>query len=811
MAKAIVVLLAFTIVGCNSSPGHQGNLDYFIPEASFAVIKTNSITDLANDLGNNTLFLNLSNESWYKSAANKLAPLTALAIKQEGLICVQAANDSVMDITLITTLHDKLLVGDSIPRVDLDNLINGTLSLDPITLGEFTYHTTVVDSIVIASTSQAIAENAKTYVGLNSPDFKRLNASIGQSAPAIFLRKSDNANWQKTLLTPNSDPESWTGQWTGLSLELAPGGLRFSGITTLKDSLNFLNSFKTSTTDSITAGRISPRNALALISYTYQDFQALQFTDSITPIAELVGSSSSELSGLVLEESKAMLAKTIDPLIAMEFLAPYINPQEPFRGISRFTLNDSLGLENLIKPVLDSVALTTVFAIDSYLVFAQDLSSSETLIQSYLSNNTLAQDSSYKEALSNLGTTCHVMAVAKSPYAAARFNSWVNSEFITGLEPEKFKDHDLFALQLTQENSYAHLHGIAKEKAMGTSSNGIRELFTITPENALLKPPQFFTNHRTRGKDIVFQDVQNTLFFYASNGKLLWSKKLDGPILGNIKEVDLLRNGKKQLAFNTARSLTILDRNGNPVAPFPINFRDPVTQPVAVFDYDNNRKYRFVIVQDNELLMYDSKAKIVKGFTFTQAESALAFAPQHMRMGNRDYIVMGLTNGSLLIKSRVGKDRIKINQSFDFGSIAPYNEDGNFVVIDAQYTKYSISQSGAITSKALGVAEEFSIELLGKSKVSLDENLLRINGRLYELPYGVYSAPRIFQLGRTQYFTVTDLQEQKVYVFNSDADLIPNFPIYGSGPAVLGDANKNRRTNILVPGDQNTILLYELQ
>ncbi len=804
-------ILLVVLASCNGKPKHQGSLSFFIPENSVLVARTSSLTDLASDLENNNLFSELNKESWYQEVSSKLGPLSRLQLKGNSLICMGISNDSVIDFTLITKLHSGLFIGDTITQPRLANLVNAKTTLDTIQVGGQAYHFTVIDSIVVASTSTTLTSKAKTSNGFNSATFNRIDKSLVQDGPVIFMRKQGATNWINTILPNAETTGNWFGDWTGLSLELAPGALRFSGVTTAVDSLEFLSSFSTTKADSITAAAVTPSAAKALFSFTYQDFQQLRYKDTITPAAQLLGTSASELSAVVLENSKALLAKTIDPGIAMELLAPYINPEEEFRGIMRFSLNDSLYLENLVKPVLDSVRAKVVFALDEYLIFTADLSSSQAVIQAYLNNNTLAQQNNFKETITSLGTASHMLFVAKRAYFTNQLNAQIRPEYATSFKANSFKQHEFFAMQFTQELTYAHVHGIAKEKIQGTTTNGIRELLTINPKDALIGPPQFFSNHRTRGKDIVFQDVQNKLHFYAANGKLLWSKQLDGPILGKIKEVDLLRNGKKQLAFCTANSLAILDRNGNPVAPFPIKFKNTVTQPLAVFDYDNNRKYRFVVTQNDEILMYNSQAKIVKGFTYTKARASLAFAPRHYRVGSRDYIVVALTSGDLKVLSRVGKDRINISKNFAFGAIPVYSEDGAFIVIDRDFNKITINQAGSVTTKALGVAEGFTFNLAGKNKASLDENLLRINGRLYELPYGVYSAPQLFGIGREQFVSVTDLQEQKVYVFNTQAELLPNFPIYGTGPAVLGDANRNRRTNILVPGDGNSILLYEIQ
>jgi hypothetical protein len=98
------------------------------------------------------------------------------------------------------------------------------------------------------------------------------------------------------------------------------------------------------------------------------------------------------------------------------------------------------------------------------------------------------------------------------------------------------------------------------------------------------------------------------------DGKTIWTQKIDGPLLGKIHEVDIYRNGKRQMAFTTSNTFYVLDIKGKNVAPFPIKFKDPITQPLAVFDYDNNRKYRFLVTQGRDVYMYDAKGKKRTGF-----------------------------------------------------------------------------------------------------------------------------------------------------------------------------------------------------
>src|SRR5690606_16302335 len=214
----------------------------------------------------------------------------------------------------------------------------------------------------------------------------------------------------------------------------------------------------------------------------------------------------------------------------------------------------------------------------------------------------------------------------------------------------------------------------------------------------------------------------------------------------------------------------------NNVKGFPIKFKDAVTQPLSVFDYDNNHNYRFVIVQGKDVLMYDKTGKTVKGFGFDKAKSDIAQSPKHIRMGNKDYIIIAEESGNLNILSRVGKSRVSVSKKFNFSEIPIAEEDNTFVVITKENTKERISQDGKISSQKLDVGSNYWFTILGNTKVTLDDNKLRINGKLAELPLGLYTKPQLFNINRNSYTTITETQEKKVYVFDKDGSLLNGFP-----------------------------------
>ena len=168
-------------------------------------------------------------------------------------------------------------------------------------------------------------------------------------------------------------------------------------------------------------------------------------------------------------------------------------------------------------------------------------------------------------------------------------------QFWNDLDVEKYP---YTAFQGVVENDFMHLHFRIqyneKELPKATATN----VGMISLEQKVATAPQWLKNHRTKQKDIAVQDENNTLYLYANTGTLYWKKKLTGKIQGPIQQVDLYKNGRLQMAFRTEDRFYILDRNGKIVPPFDKKIRDELPiQPLAVFDYDQSRNYRFVLAQ----------------------------------------------------------------------------------------------------------------------------------------------------------------------------------------------------------------------
>ena len=792
-------------ISCDPAPSKLKVLSDFIPRNPSVVFSINDFEALKSDLKNNSFLSNLKNAQAYSYLKNKEI-FKYLHPNSKSILCISEGNDEPA-FTFMTKLNKDLFNTDSIAVHTIENSSFNSFTFQKVIINKQAVFTTVEDSIFFASNSKKTLANILSGKNENNAIFKKITALSNRQDLTAFIPANE--------ILANQILFNF-GSWAALNIEVLPDALTASGVVLTNDSVpQLISIFKGLNPQQNQIAKVTPTNAHTIVSLTFDDFALFQnnlqnfrgiksIKDEETILFEAVN----EVSKISFSKGNAIVLKSIDPQLTNEALQNFSSPKAPFKGIMIHRFNEPNLFVNHFLTFTNRTAPKEVFILDNFFVFSENEEVTQNIINSYLQNNCLSSTSYYKEALSQLSDESSLLVMKLN----GDYSEAISTLLKTEIAPVSFKKYPIAILQFNYDRDFAHVNFVCKEASTSNSkkiAGKVTQINSIQLENELLNNPTFFSNHRTGGKDIVVQDVTNKMYFISSGGKILWTKKLKNPILGKIEEVDLLRNGKKQLAFTTKNNFYILDRTGRAVAPFPIKFRDEITQGISVFDYDNNRKYRFVITQGKEPLMLDSKGKKVKGFRFKKTKSNIVFPPKHFRIKSKDYIIIAEENGKLNILSRIGKPRVTVSKTFDFSNTPITLEKSKLVVINKDNSKNSVGLDGkTITNKLKVTSYHFTVK--GKTKVTLDDNLMRINGVLIELPFGIYTAPKISIVNRKTYISITETQENKVYVYNKSGNLLSGFPVYGTSIIDLGDLTKNGKTNFLVKGAAKNIIVYEI-
>ena len=364
--------------------------------------------------------------------------------------------------------------------------------------------------------------------------------------------------------------------------------------------------------------------------------------------------------------------------------------------------------------------------------------------------------------------------------------------------------------QVKEEDYFFTAAGSVQKVAVKKAANST-PILNLTLESEALTRPQFVKNHYTGDQEIVVQDSKNILYRFSNDGKLLWKKQLEAKINGSIHEVDVYRNRKLQLAFTTETAFHIIDRNGNHVDGFPKRFNDGNIGALAVFDYDNSRNYRFLFSQGRDLYMYNNRGEKVDGFTYKRAEVPVITTPKHFRINSRDYILIGLQNGRLKILQRDGKDRLVINQKFNFSKNDIFNYRDQFAFTTTEGTLIQINTSGKVSSTNLSLTSTHEITGSSRSLVIIDGQMLQIREKRMSLDYGIYTDPQFFLVNDKIYISVLEASSKKLYLYDSNGKLFSGFPILGASGIDLADIDGDKKVELVTKDEGNFLTVYRLE
>lgn len=165
-------------------------------------------------------------------------------------------------------------------------------------------------------------------------------------------------------------------------------------------------------------------------------------------------------------------------------------------------------------------------------------------------------------------------------------------------------------------------------------------------------------NHNTNEKETLKQNDDNKLELIGADGKSLWSIEIEGPILGDVVQIDALKNNKLQMAFTTQSAVYILDRNGNALPGFPYHTKPPISSPLLAADYDNTKKYRLIFAAGDGLLFnFGVDGKPTSGWKFSGAGSEKIIAVKTQKIGSDDVIVTVSDQGNIQLLKRTGETK----------------------------------------------------------------------------------------------------------------------------------------------------------
>ena len=802
------ILITLFVTSCTKDRNHGNPMD-FIPENASFILKVSDLESLKNNINNNHFLEELSKSKTVSSVSKQLEALNYFKTNTELLLCFVSDKNDSLQYAIITDYTKNLFTVDSLPNHKIETISTKNLSITKTTVENHVLYSVIKDSVFIGASHMDLL--TQSLDKKNNPlKFAELLETADKNSQLSVLINENN-NYFNSFFINDTVAKQKLGNSILLDIDLKQDEILFNGITKATDSTkSLIEVFKNTMPQENQMARITPSNSDAFLSFTFNNFsnfkknlKSYQTIDSLSTETTLFDNIVEV--GVVFEGSQeAIVLNSLDEVSTSHALSNQQNLAETYRDIDIYHFSSPNLFQQTFSPFVQSNNAVLYCAIDNFFVFGSSVDMLQNIIANYQNNTTLSQRSYFETIKENLSDEASLMYVVNPSTLNRKMEQFLNENL-----PLQLDHYKASAIQFIYDTNFAHVNAIIKKSKTKAIENSVTEEFNIKITEEILNTPQFVTNHETNQKEIVLQDVKNNLYLISNTGKLLWKKQLDGAILGKIEQIDMYKNGRLQLAFATPNRVYVLDRNGKEVAPFPLKFNDKVTQPLSVFDYDNNRNYRLLVTQGKNILMYDQLGKTVKGFNFKSAESPLIYQPQHIRIGRKDYLLFKTAN-KLYILDRVGKTRVSPKNSYNYSNQAVYLYNNKFTTTTTDGKLVTIDTNGNTAEQNLQLTDRHHIETTSKTLVAQSENRLTIKNKTLEMDYGNYTKPDIFYIYDKIYVSVTDLQAKKIYLFDSQGKSIANFPVYGNSKISLDNIDKDKNLEFVTKGDSNSILIYQI-
>ncbi|MFB9054707.1 ribonuclease HII [Formosa undariae] len=808
--RVLFLALFFSIflISCDTNTTTQHRLIEFVPEGASTLIKTNNIEDLKSSLTNNDLIQEYNTSPFYKSLEHILKNTTAFKPKAETLFCFSKDQSDSTQITLITKYTPDLFEFDSLSKPKQEQIKFKNATITKTLWHKETLYSTIVDSVFIGSTSKTIIENSLDVKPVSSELQKIYNTTATEKTFAVIL-DTEHVKESTLFFSSDSIPLQNFTKYIALDTDITQDQITLNGITKAPDSTNqLINIFKNTTPQENKMAHITPEDSDGFMSLTYQDFSNLQANlvalNNQEPPETTLFDNTDEIGVIYNKDKRAVVLHSLDQMATDEALLDSQEVLEEFRQIEIKKFEYPDWFARTFHPLIKTKTVSFYAVLDSFFVFANDLEMLQNIIIAFQNNSTLNKRDFYTSITEDLSDASSLMLVGNSNL----LGDVLASNFKTTTKA-KTNDYRISAIQYIYDHNFAHLNAVIKKTRTKVKENSVSQELNIKLDADLLNSPQFVTNHISGDKEIVVQDIKNNLYLISNKGKVLWKKQLNEAVIGEVSQIDMYKNGRLQLAFTTAHHLYVVDRNGKDAPPFPINFKDQVTQPLAVFDYDNNKKYRLLVVQNQEVLMYDAQGKSVNGFNFKKANNTINHKPQHFRVRGKDYLVFKTAN-KLYILSRTGQVRVTPKKSFTYSNEAVYIYNNKFATTTDQGDLILVDTNGKVSSENLNLGKNHHIDATTRTMITQSANKLTIRDKTLELDFGSYTPAKLFLINNKIYVTTTDLQAQKVYVFDSQGEEISNFPVYGTSAIDIANLDKDKPLEAVTKGNDNAIIIYQI-
>ncbi len=334
---------------------------------------------------------------------------------------------------------------------------------------------------------------------------------------------------------------------------------------------------------------------------------------------------------------------------------------ETFAGVNIKELNIKEFPSKVLGPMYQGFEQCFYSVIDEYVILGSSIEAIKALVNDMEAENTWGKSVQQNQFLESTLQEANISLMFNVNRVWGSLNTHFNPSWRKFFDnyAGQFKHFELGSVQFSNidGNYYTSLALKHDDKVqeVATFKQTSEEQATYL-EAASITKPFVVRNHIDNSLEVVVQDSITNLYLIGRGGRVLWKDSIGESLVGQVHQVDYFKNGKLQYFFATKHAMHIIDRKGRYVEGYPIAMDKVDIAHAAVIDYDNSKRYRFLLADRyGALYMFDKTGKNLKGWQPLQLKGRLGAEPFHIRVRGKDCIVALEESGRVNIMNRRGE------------------------------------------------------------------------------------------------------------------------------------------------------------
>lgn len=732
--------------------------------------------------------------------------------------------------------------------------------------------------IIACSFSEKLVEesliqlNSKSII-TNDKNLQKLRNTSGKKVDANIYINYENANRTFAGLVDKNTQEyikyiGYLAEWTEIDLLLKNDELLLNGFTAANSNeQNFLKLFSLQTPQSISATGFMPYNTIYFINYGYDDFPLFyesyksylsanglleSYEQKISTINNKINNSveksflswiGNEMSLLITDPVNEDIYKNTFLIInatnidtaksELEKLIKITGEKEMFTKKHKDFVINKIEIPGLLPALFGKQFkglesnYYTIF--DNYVIFANDPSSLIKYLNTLKVNRSLAKNENYIEFSDNITEKSNIYMYCNlrksinviKPETSGQISDLINNNSAV------FENFEAFSVQFSSNSDLFYTNIYLKHNPFYKEEKSSQ--WEVNLDAEIRGQPFVITDHNDNSKKIIAFDINNNMYMIDFSGSVLWKRKLEGNIIGDLYLVDYYGNGKIQYLFNTENNIYLIDLNGEKVANYPVPLPANATNGIALFVYNNKKDYRILVAcENNRVYNYNIKGEQVSGWQIPKTSGKITTKLKHIVSAGKDYIIIAEEDGSIIITDRRGKTRIKngrnaansirsdiyLNETNSRGIFLTTNNKGELIYIASRSgIKKTVFEN--FSEAHYFLYEDFNND--GNNDfIFLDKNKLIIYDRFknvllsHTFTNEIKIKPKFIKLDKkVSILGVVDSVDNKIHLFNSNGIIQPGIDLRGETDFVI-EEDPDSGALFLITGSGDTLYKYEI-